>query len=289
MLSYQHAYHAGGPADLHKHAALAALLALLARQGRPLTYMESHAGRGVYDLSGPEAAKTGEAARGIARLTPSGPFAEALAKVRKRFGPSAYPGSPLVARALLRPGDRMLLCELHPAEHAALRAAMHRSPPGARYEVHRRDGHEALPALCPPEPRAGLALLDPSYEVKTEYAATARTAAALRRRWPEGRVLIWYPLLPEARHTALVGPLRRAEPGALVDEAPFAERPPRGMTGSGLILLNPPPGAAEALAEARAACAPVLLPPEAPRPPEPPPRAAGTLGHRRPATDGKPS
>ncbi len=253
MLSYQHAYHAGGPADIHKHVALAVLLAHLTRKPRAISYLESHAGRGVYDLRGPEAAKTGEAARGIGRLAPGeGPFWRALAACRARFGADSYPGSPLIARALTRPQDRLHLCELHPAEHAGLKAAL----AGEGVAIHRRDGHEGLPALCPPVPRRGLALIDPSYEVKSEYAAAARTALAVLRRWPEGVVTVWYPLLPEDRHAALAGPLEAAGvPGTLRHEAAFRDVPERGMTGSGLIFLNLPHGAAAALREGWAGCA----------------------------------
>lgn len=251
MLSYQHAYHAGGPADLHKHLALAALLTLLTRKARPISYLESHAGRGLYALDGPEAAKTGEAAAGIGRLTPgAGPFWEALAESRRRHGAAAYPGSPLIAAALLRPGDCIALCELHPAEEAGLAEAL---PKAA---IHRRDGHEGLVALTPPTPRRGLALIDPSYEVKEEYARTAQTARSVGARWPEGVVAIWYPILPAARHGALVDPL--AEAGAWQHEAPLRAPAERGLQGSGLLILNPPYGAAEALAAAWAPAAPVL-------------------------------
>ncbi len=246
MLSYQHAYHAGNAADLHKHAALAALLRLLTRKPRPISYLESHAGRGLYDLDAPEATKTGEAAAGIERAAPEGAYAEALAAVRAAHGVRAYPGSPAIARALLRPEDRILLCELHPGEHAALAAAL--AGPGVA--IHRRDGHEALRALVPPKPRRGLALIDPSYEVKSEYAAAAETALAVLARWPEGTVAVWYPVLPAGRHSALVGRLRAAVPGARVAEMRLLRPPARGMTGSGLVLLNPPYGAEAALAEA---------------------------------------
>ncbi|TVQ55222.1 MAG: 23S rRNA (adenine(2030)-N(6))-methyltransferase RlmJ [Rhodobacteraceae bacterium] len=253
MLSYQHAYHAGGPADVHKHAALAALLHLLTRKDRPITYLESHAGRALYDLASPETAKTGEAMRGVARLTPGAhPYWTAVEKIRAAHGPAAYPGSPAVAQALLRPGDRMALMELHPAEHAGLAAAMK----GEGVAVHKRDGAEGLRALTPPDPRRGLALIDPSYEVKTEYVDTAMLALEISVRWPEGVVMVWYPLLPAGRHEALVGPVEAVEPKGLIrDEVIFADPPPRGMFGSGLLLLNAPYGAAEALAEARAVCA----------------------------------
>ncbi len=258
MLSYQHGYHAGGPADLHKHAALAGLLDLLTRKPRPISYLESHAGRGLYDLSSEAAAKTGEALRGVARLEPvAHPYWTAVEATRATHGPAAYPGSPAIARALLRPEDRLHLMELHPAEHAALAEALR----GDGVAVHKRDGREGLRALSPPEPRRGLALIDPSYEVKTEYLDTALTALELFGRWPEGVIMIWYPMLPDNRQEALLGPILAVNPkGLLRDEAVFAEPPARGMFGSGLLLINAPFGAAEALAQARAICAPVFAP-----------------------------
>lgn len=246
MLSYQHGYHAGNAADVHKHTALAALLELLTHKPRGISYLESHAGRGLYDLGAPEAQKTGEAARGIGLVAPVGPFGTALDAVRAAHGPTAYPGSPALARAMLRPQDRLHLCELHPAEHKALKAAM--AGPGVA--IHRRDGHEGLPALCPPDPRRGLALIDPSYEVKDEYPRTAGTALKVLHRWPEGVVVVWYPILPEGRHHDMVARLRAVP--CLIDEVEFAERPERGMTGSGLAILNAPHGAARAIRDARA-------------------------------------
>jgi 23S rRNA (adenine2030-N6)-methyltransferase len=257
MLSYQHGYHAGGPADVHKHVALAALLTLLTRKPRPISYLESHAGRGVYDLSDPAAARTGEALRGIA-LVPErdDPYWTAIRSSRARYGAAAYPGSPAVARALLRPDDRLTLMELHPQEHAALVEAM--AGPGVA--IHRRDGHEGLRALTPPKPRRGLALIDPSYEVKREYADTADLALEVAARWPEGAILIWYPVLAEPRHDALTGPIEAVSPqGYLRREVMFADRPARGMVGSGLIVLNAPFGAAEAMDRAVKSVGPAFL------------------------------
>jgi len=256
MLSYQHGYHAGNPADLHKHAALAALIAVLTAKPRGISVIESHAGRGLYDLAAPEARRTGEAARGIGRAEPAdGPFAAALGATRAAHGPHAYPGSPLIARHLLRPQDRLILCELHPQEHAALRAAL--GGPGVA--IHRRDGHAGLRALTPPRPRRGLALIDPSYEVKDEFARTAETALATLARWPEGVVLIWYPILAAARHDDLTAPLAGAGiTGFHLSEVGFADPPARGLTGSGLIGLNLPHGGAAAMAAAMAPFATVF-------------------------------
>lgn len=238
MLSYQHAYHAGNPADLHKHAILAGLLAALTRKPRGITYMESHAGRGLYDLSGPEAQKTGEAAQGIAKATlPEGPYARALAQVRERYGTDAYPGSPLIAQALLRDQDRLHLMELHPAEFASLKA----NAKGPNVSVHRRDGYEGVLALSPPDPRRGMVLVDPSYEVKSEYDDAAAFVRKLIARWPQAVVMLWYPILPAGRHRDLVSALSPL--GPLIDEAGFKARENHRMTGSGVALINAPYGA----------------------------------------------
>ena len=217
--------------------------------------METHAGRGLYDLAAPEAVKTGEAGLGIGRIAPDAatPFGRALAVARAAGGAGAYPGSPLVARALLRAQDRMVLMELHPAEHAALVAALG----GAGVAIHRRDGFEGALALAPLRPRRGLVLVDPSYEVKAEYEAVAGFVRRLVAKWPEATVLVWYPLLPAGRHRAMLAGL-----GALpvvVDEVGFAPAPERGMTGSGLALVNGPHGAREVFAEALRQGAPVLV------------------------------
>ncbi len=261
MLSYQHAYHAGNAADLHKHVALGVLLEVLLRKPRPLSYLESHAGRGLYDLTGPEAQKTGEAASGIARLAPGGAFGQALAAVRAYAGAAAYPGSPLIAQVLLRPQDRMTLCELHPAELAGLKSAVVATPDGPSVSIHKRDGHEGLRALCPPDLRRGLALIDPSYEVKSEYSDTAATALEVLRRWPQGIVMVWYPVLAAGRHVAMAEQVMTALPdNCLRHEVRFVSQPDRGMIGSGLLILGPPYGAKQALDEAWAACSEVFQP-----------------------------
>ncbi len=256
MLSYQHAYHAGGPADVHKHIVLAELLARLTLKPRALSYVETHAGRGLYDLASPETAKTGEAANGIARLTPDPetPYGRALAAARAAGGSNAYPGSPLVAKALLRPQDRLTLMELHRAEHAALTTNLKADGTA----IHRRDGFEGVFALAPFKPRRGLVLIDPSYEVKTEYEATATFVRRLVARWPEALVLVWYPLLPDARHRDLRDGLSPLP--VTFDEAAFATPPDRGMTGSGLALVNAPHGSRTALTAARQQARGVLAP-----------------------------
>ena len=251
MLSYQHAYHAGGPADLHKHIALAELLALLTRKPRGLTYMETHAGRGLYDLASVEATKTGEAAEGIAKITlPDGPFTDALKTVRSMHGETAYPGSPAIAAALLRDVDKMQLMELHPAEFKALRVNLE-----GEAAIHRRDGYEGVMAIAPPKPRKGLVLIDPSYEVKDEYLQVADFTNKLMAKWPEATVMIWYPILKAGRHKEMLAALRLPH---LIDEVSFDLKDNKGMTGSGLALVNAPYGAEDVFVKTRAIAAQVL-------------------------------
>lgn len=243
MLSYQHAYHAGNLADLHKHALLAWVLAYLTAKPKPLSYLETHAGRGHYDLAAPEAEKTGEAAAGITRalsenwLPTDHPLRLALEAVRARHGTTAYPGSPLIARHFLRPGDVAHLAELHPAEHEALAEV------AGFAHLHRQDGFQMAQAICPPTPRRGLLLIDPSYEVKADYDAIPRHVAKLARKWNVGVIALWYPILADGRHAPMVEALRRNHPEALVSEVRFPPaRPGHGMVGSGMVVLNAPYG-----------------------------------------------
>ena len=248
MLSYQHGYHAGNLADVHKHASLAWMLAYLVAKDKPLTYLETHAGRGLYQLDAPEAVKTGEAAQGIARVAgwfaPDHPYARVLAQVRALHGPAAYPGSPLLAALSLRPIDRMHLADLHPQEVAALSYAM--SPYPAT--VVQRDGAEMALALCPPDPRRGLLLIDPSYEIKDDYATIPSLIRRLHRKWAVGVIMLWYPILTDAPHRPMLRLLEamfaEAEGAKVVrHEVQFPPaRPGHRMVGSGLFVVNPPYG-----------------------------------------------
>jgi 23S rRNA (adenine2030-N6)-methyltransferase len=247
MLSYQHSFHAGNAADVHKHALLASALAYLTRKDKPLSYLETHAGRALYDLDSIQARRTGEAKAGVARLLERAPdthpWARAIAAARAAHGPSAYPGSPWIASHLLRPSDRLDLAELHPAEHAALTDAL---PPIPGRRIHRRDGLEMAGALCPPEPRRGLMLIDPSWEVRAEYDRIARLLPALHRKWSVGVLMLWYPILPDRRHAPMVKALRSAIPEVMLSEVAFPPaRAGHGLHGSGLAVINPPWGLEE--------------------------------------------
>ena len=249
MLSYQHAYHAGNAADVHKHALLALALDYMAAKPKPLSYVETHAGRALYDLGGPEARKTGEAAAGVGQaeawFAPDHPYARALTAARDLAGPEAYPGSPLIARTLLRPDDKITLAELHPRERTALEAAL----PGV--DVRFEDGPAMALGMVPPTPRRGLMLIDPSYELKREFEAMPRLIARLYRRWAVGVILLWYPILASGAQTQITATLDAlAIEGAMRHEVRFPPaRPGHGMIGSGLYAVNPPWGWSEAAAD----------------------------------------
>lgn len=243
MLSYQHAFHAGNLADVQKHALLAWALEYLTQKDKPLSYIETHAGRGLYDLTSAEAVKTGEAAAGIAVardwFPPGHPYLQRLAEVRARYGADAYPGSPLIAALSLRDGDVMHLAELHPQELAALRYNL--APWGSHIQA--RDGFDMALAVCPPTPRRGLMLIDPSYEVKADYANIPKTIGQIHRKWNVGCVMLWYPILTDGPHLPMVQALMDAHPGSLRHELRFPPaRDGHRMVGTGLWVLNPPFG-----------------------------------------------
>lgn len=247
MLSYQHIYHAGNLADVHKHSLLAWMLAYLTKKDKPLTYMETHSGRALYDLTDVAAQKTGEAAQGIEKVAhwfgDDNPFAQVLRQIRDSDGPDAYPGSPMIAATLLRDTDHIHLAELHPREHAALMLAM--SPTAAK--CHLRDGFEMAFALTPPTPRRGMLLIDPSYEIKEDYTAIPRHIAKLHRAWNVGVIALWYPILTNNAHVPMCAALNAAHPDAFVHEVRFPPaRPGHGMVGSGMFVLNPPYGLQDA-------------------------------------------
>ena len=261
MLSYLHSYHAGSRTDVHKHQALVALLRHLTTKPRPITYMETHAGRGLYDLAGDEAKKTGEAWAGIRRLQAAarkkgsrssadpgphlGAYLDVVEAARTRHGATFYPGSPWIARHLLRDGDALHLMELHPVEYPALKRWMR----GTGAHVHNRDGYEGVLALSPPTPRRGMVLIDPSFEIKDEYMEVAKFIPALHRKWPEAVVLLWYPVLAADRHKPMLAALAKAGlPDTEVHEIAFPantegdEMTHKGLLGSGLYILNRPFG-----------------------------------------------
>jgi len=244
MLSYQHAYHAGCQADVQKHGALAVLLEYLTQDNAPIHYIETHAGRGLYDLSSKEALKTGEAALGIKTTLANGwlpkahPYGQVLGGMRMVFGADAYPGSPMIARALLRDQDTMVLAELHPQEYNALRDAVH----GDGIKAIKADGYEVAISHIPKASLSrGVVLIDPSYELKGDYEQAAEFALNLHMAWPRATILLWYPVLEPARHTEMCRKLRVANlPGFWHQEMHFPKDTVKRAIGTGLMAINLP-------------------------------------------------
>jgi len=251
MLSYQHAYHAGGPADVHKHAVLNALALHMGEKDKPFCALDVFAGEGVYDLAHAMATKTNEYTQGIGalwsgKISVPAALAAYLTLVRS-FNPDGvlktYPGSPAVVKAHLRDIDRLIVNELHPAANEALH---HWARRDSRIAVHKRDALEALGALVPPPIRRGFAVIDPSYEVAAEYAATGAAVVRAIAKWTTGIYVVWYPLLADARHAPLLSALKNDIDFPTVvseitfDTAGLPDAPKMGLRGSGLVIVNPP-------------------------------------------------
>src|SRR6185369_1042579 len=217
-MNYRHGYHAGNFADVLKHLALCELLRLLTVKDKNLLVLDTHAGAGGYDLTGDLARRTHEAEAGVLRLMTlpkagmPGAVARYLAAVAaydRKFGPAGggvrrYPGSPRLVRAALRPGDRFVACELHPADALALK----REFAGERaVEVRQADGYHALKAMLPPLERRGLLLIDPPFEAADEFARLQRALRQALRRFATGCYAIWYPIKDEAAVAAFVASL----------------------------------------------------------------------------------
>ena len=250
-MNYRHHYHAGNFADIMKHTVLAVLLEALNRKPAPWCYYDSHAGAGGYDLHSDAAVKTGEAAGGIGclwRLRPE-MLPPPLARLRTVVAdcnpqadssatPRFYPGSPLLAAAFARPGDRLVLAELHPQDAQRLKAHFHAD---RRVAVHRRDGYGMLTALLPPVEHRGLVLMDPPFENADEFARLAEAAVAAHRRWPTGMYALWYPVKEEAAVRRFQRALK--ESGIrriLLLEFGIAPAETPGLSACGMAVVNPP-------------------------------------------------
>ncbi|MBV0933903.1 23S rRNA (adenine(2030)-N(6))-methyltransferase RlmJ [Marinobacterium weihaiense] len=244
MLSYQHGFHAGNFADVHKHLLLTLLLQSLNRKAKPWSYLETHGGRARYDLDSEQARKTGECQGGIARLWQR-PAPEAVQGYLDQVASvnqerlATYPGSPLLAAQLAREADNIQIMELHPAEAEALKGVFRQD---ARVAVHHRDGYEGVLSQLPPKPNRGVVLIDPSFEVKQEYADLVKFIVKANRRWPNGCLAIWYPLLPAGLWQLMKRDLvATGIRNMLCSELEIAAADGvRGMYGSGMLVINPP-------------------------------------------------
>ncbi len=244
MLSYQHAFHAGNHADVLKHVTLSLCLEALRRKSKPFFALDTHAGRGLYDLASAESLKTGEYAAGIARVWPE--HADALPALYAR-GLSAYntgadlrryPGSCQLIADALRNGDSAVFCEKHPGEFTHLEDRL-----GNRHgvQVYKTDGYAATRAHLPPACGRGLVVIDPSYETLQDYQAIPRVVAEIHRRFRAGIILVWYPVLPPATRMleALSGtPSTGVE--SFISELRVRSNSHPGLNSSGVFVLNAP-------------------------------------------------
>lgn len=252
MLSYQHIYHAGNLSDIHKHLWLLAVLDHLQQSKSPYCWIDTHAGRGLYDLSTPEAQKIAEYKNGILPIFDKYKNnAEIPHVLRKYFDLIKthnkqdktlrfYPGSALLAAQTLRPRDRLLAYDMHKGEYPNLAQSL---TPYKNSKTRQANGLEHLLKNIPPREKRGGTLVDPSYEIKTEYELIADTVIEALKKWPDGIYLIWYPLLPAGHHNALLEPLNTLKyPSLIIDE--WAWREPsvqgRGLYGSGMVIINLP-------------------------------------------------
>lgn len=243
MLSYQHIYHAGNQADVHKHRILVEILLNLTRTDAAITYFETHAGRGIYDLSSFEAQKTGEYVEGIKRIlakeaSNNDSYLELIKQVKENYGPSFYPGSPLIAQMILRDYDDIFLMELHPGEFKHLFKLANNT---SKTTIYKRDGYKGVLSLSPPKHKKGIILIDPSYELKSEYGKIVEFIKILKAEWSESVIMIWYPILPENYHTQMVKDIKALNlNNLLISEILFEPQPKKGMLGSGVIIINAP-------------------------------------------------
>jgi len=248
-MNYRHIYHAGNFADVVKHAVLALVIEHLKQKPQPFRVVDTHAGTGLYDLSGVEAQKTGEWRDGIGRLLAARLpdevaeiLAPYLAVVRAENGGGElerYPGSPLLARRLMREGDRLIANEAHPEDHARLEALFARDPAA---KILSLDGWVALKAVLPPKERRGVTLIDPPFEEPGEFGRLVDALKECHRRFATGVVILWYPVKDRRQITAFrrdiaatgIAKLLVAE---LTVGAPVADG---DLVGTGLLIANPP-------------------------------------------------
>lgn len=247
-LNYRHAFHAGNFADIFKHILLVLLLQHLRQKEKPFRVIDTHAGAGIYNLAGDEAQRTGEARNGAGKFlaqrmndaaqTLAAPFRDVLAAFQNERGATFYPGSPEIARRLLRGGDRLVVNEKHAPTFAALRAAM---PRDGRVRFLDLDAWTALRANLPPKEKRGLVLIDPAFEQADEFATLAAALTAAWKKWPTGHYAIWYPITQAGLSDGFCKVI--AESGiAKVLRAELRVAPPDmpGMNACGMIVINPP-------------------------------------------------
>ena len=253
-MNYRHQFHAGNFADVMKHALLVRLIRAMQRKEKGFLMIDTHAGRGVYDLAaaatGPSLARKPEWPDGIGRLWPiTGlpPETEDYLQLVRQFdrerggdgaSPQHYPGSPLLAKALLRPQDRLFLYEKHPEEQAVLAEAF--TFDKARLEAD--DGYRAAAALLPPPERRAFLLIDPPFEESTEWKSVAATVATALKRLPASVIAVWYPITERADRKSFLDYWKGESLPPTLSTELIMDPTAAGMRGCGVIVFNPPWG-----------------------------------------------
>ena len=242
-MNYRHSFHAGNSADVVKHSLLIALVRALQLKEGALSLIDTHAGCGLYDLTGDEAQRTGESAQGVLRAfaDPSpllDDYRAAVQAVNSDALPQRYPGSPQVLAQLLRAQDLLVLNEKHPEDVQVLRGVMR----GTAAAVHQRDAYEFWLAMLPPRTARGVVVVDPPYEQTDERARITATLAAAHRKWAHGVTMIWYPLKDRAAHSRWKDKLSKLGIPKLlsVEHWLYDSDQPGAYNGAGLFIVNPP-------------------------------------------------
>ena len=260
-MNYRHSFHAGNFADVVKHLALVSALAHLKKKDKPFVVIDTHGGRGAYDLSSREAKRTGEHESGIGKLSKLKDGEGALGDYLRlaRAVPESYPGSPLIAARMLRPVDRLVAIEKHKEEFAELRDVLH---PFARARVVEGDGYDTLIALLPPPERRGLVLIDPPYEDDKEFQRGAQVTLAAHRRFATGIYMLWFPIKSRPAADAFCGEIANAGIDKLlridIEMKPQLKDEKERLSAAGLLLINPPFGLDEDMRAAAQVIAPAL-------------------------------
>ncbi|KLO03302.1 ribosomal RNA large subunit methyltransferase J [Morganella morganii] len=246
MLSYRHSFHAGNHADVLKHTVQSLIIESLKEKDKPFLYLDTHAGAGRYQLSGEHAERTGEYLEGIARIWAQEPvpeelktYLEAVSALNPRGDLRFYPGSPLIAAHLLRDHDKLNISELHPSDFPLLRNEFSRDN---RARVVREDGYQQLKSQLPPLSRRGFVLIDPPYELKSDYQAVVKGIQEGHRRFATGTYAVWYPVVLRQQIKRMVKDFQATGIRKIL-QIELAVRPDsdqRGMTASGMIVINPP-------------------------------------------------
>ncbi|MEC4088434.1 23S rRNA (adenine(2030)-N(6))-methyltransferase RlmJ [Pseudoalteromonas rubra] len=245
MLSYRHSFHAGNPADVIKHLVLAQVLEYMTRKDKPFDYIDTHSGAGLFELAAKDAQKTQEYLQGIAKLWSYAGQVDAIrgyvdvVKSLNKDTLAYYPGSPKVAEQFLRKQDKGWFFELHPQD---LKLLEKNTGHKRSLRVKGEDGFKGLMGLVPPQSRRACVLMDPPYEIKSDYEVAARSIIKAHKRFSSGTYMIWYPVVERARidqmeQTLIGSGVRNIQLFELATEADTEER---GMTASGMIVINPP-------------------------------------------------